>query len=837
MKFLDASPNIDSIIPDIARFGGKVANLLFLNQIPGIEVPDFIGLEIKQDPQDQPFQERLKQLLETVGPDSTFAVRSSGLREDGALSHAGYFITTLYVPGNPDDILNNIEIVRSHGQAKLGLLSDKADNEGIGVGVQRMIEHPDISGVAFSRDLDRAGPYVRINYTKGDGEQIVSGKHGGQSVHVLRDESYRQGLAPIALPEGDERGFLPQLMRQIYLIEDAYGHPGMDIEFAIKDGKIYILQARPLTTQPGHALAPDQYQSFHALFRETAESVTKLTADGDVLGNMIDINPRELLGDMPSKLDLSIYDLMFSAQTVPSIRKEMGYAGCESGLMRSISGRPYISLFGSAQSLMPGTLDPQDTALILEEYARQLRLDPGMQDCVEFEIYASNAEDIKRLNGIPMRRRHVIEAAFDDQAKNLSERARHVVNAHPDRIQGYRQRLAQFRDERINKDEGGAEDSLSLLNDAKELLLEGTGYFTLVARLAFSERAKYEKKYGGNALEGALESLETVSMRMQRDLGGYGKGQISRKSIIEEYGHLRPGQFHVFAPCYADDPDSYLHLRHYASAPDVQTSHLESVPEKRHGHFDQFLDLCDEGKRDDTLRLRALMLMREDVKFEFTRAFDFLAKAIRGHIKAVGLTEHQARHMEIGDIEGMMVPDVDSIGTSVNISEQSHHTAAHLMLPDVIRGVEDLYFVPSNAKNGYFYGHEKVKAGFIVLSRESIGRIQPADIEGKIVVLEQADPGYDFIFTMNPAGLVTQYGGPASHMAIRACESRLPACIGCGMAPNEFNTGLSLILDCQQKKIGPGSPLDLPSSHRPASVKGNAIDRHLHATRPVAAPL
>lgn len=120
---------------------------------------------------------------------------------------------------------------------------------------------------------------------------------------------------------------------------------------------------------------------------------------------------------MPSKLDLSIYDLMFSAQTVPSIRKEMGYAGCESGLMRSISGRPYISLFGSAQSLMPGTLDPQDTALILEEYARQLRLDPGMQDCVEFEIYASNAEDIKRLNGIPMRRRHVIEAAFDDQAR------------------------------------------------------------------------------------------------------------------------------------------------------------------------------------------------------------------------------------------------------------------------------------------------------------------------------------------------------------------------------------------------------------------------------------
>jgi len=44
----------------------------------------------------------------------------------------------------------------------------------------------------------------------------------------------------------------------------------------------------------------------------------------------------------------------------------------------------------------------------------------------------------------------------------------------------------------------------------------------------------------------------------------------------------------------------------------------------------------------------------------------------------------------------------------------------------------------------------------------------------------QADPGWDWIFGHNIAGLITAWGGANSHMAIRAAELDLPAAIGVG---------------------------------------------------------
>jgi phosphohistidine swiveling domain-containing protein len=54
------------------------------------------------------------------------------------------------------------------------------------------------------------------------------------------------------------------------------------------------------------------------------------------------------------------------------------------------------------------------------------------------------------------------------------------------------------------------------------------------------------------------------------------------------------------------------------------------------------------------------------------------------------------------------------------------------------------------------------------------------DLEGKIALIPQADPGYDWLFGRGIAGLITLYGGANSHMAIRAAEFGLPAAIGVG---------------------------------------------------------
>ena len=75
------------------------------------------------------------------------------------------------------------------------------------------------------------------------------------------------------------------------------------------------------------------------------------------------------------------------------------------------------------------------------------------------------------------------------------------------------------------------------------------------------------------------------------------------------------------------------------------------------------------------------------------------------------------------------------------------------------------------------------------------------NLKGKIVLLENGDPGYDWIFTRSPAGLITKYGGVASHMSIRCAEFGLPAAIGCGSLFDSIKDSSTILLDCEKNKI------------------------------------
>ena len=54
------------------------------------------------------------------------------------------------------------------------------------------------------------------------------------------------------------------------------------------------------------------------------------------------------------------------------------------------------------------------------------------------------------------------------------------------------------------------------------------------------------------------------------------------------------------------------------------------------------------------------------------------------------------------------------------------------------------------------------------------------NINEKIIAIPSADPGFDWIFSHNIKGLITQYGGANSHIAIRCAELGIPAAIGIG---------------------------------------------------------
>jgi phosphoenolpyruvate-protein kinase (PTS system EI component) len=75
------------------------------------------------------------------------------------------------------------------------------------------------------------------------------------------------------------------------------------------------------------------------------------------------------------------------------------------------------------------------------------------------------------------------------------------------------------------------------------------------------------------------------------------------------------------------------------------------------------------------------------------------------------------------------------------------------------------------------------------------------DLTGKVVFIERADPGFDWLFTHSVAGFVTKYGGENSHMAIRAREFGLPAVIGAGKSFEEWKRAKMLRVECGAKRV------------------------------------
>ena len=57
-------------------------------------------------------------------------------------------------------------------------------------------------------------------------------------------------------------------------------------------------------------------------------------------------------------------------------------------------------------------------------------------------------------------------------------------------------------------------------------------------------------------------------------------------------------------------------------------------------------------------------------------------------------------------------------------------------------------------------------------------RLEKNYLNDKIVLIKNADPGYDFIFNYKIKGLITMYGGSNSHMAIRCLEQDILQSIG-----------------------------------------------------------
>lgn len=196
-----------------------------------------------------PREELIASYERLCGGDGNVAVRSSACAEDSEIaSYAGQQETYLNVRGADEVCARIIDCWKSFFseralfyRARKGSLQDVR----MAVVVQRML-NPLKSGVLFTVDpVNRRRDRMVIESVFGLGEQVVSGMVTPDHYVIDRAGNIkREQIVERRVLDEEELRQLATLGRDL---ERRFGRP-QDIEWAIEDGQLYLLQARPITT-------------------------------------------------------------------------------------------------------------------------------------------------------------------------------------------------------------------------------------------------------------------------------------------------------------------------------------------------------------------------------------------------------------------------------------------------------------------------------------------------------------------------------------------------------------------------------------------------------------
>jgi hypothetical protein len=699
------------------------------------------------------------------------AVRSSARDEDGAArSQAGRYRSILDVANDPGDLAPAIDRVAA-------ALAGNVENR---VLVQEMASEVVASGVIATDDPASGAPYYVIEYDdSGRTDTVTAGLVLPRTAVVFRGTRLRDVRSrPIR-----------RLLATTRELERAAAGAPLEVEFAVgRSGDIAVLQVRPLTTVHRRPAVVRRVAATLADVADVIATVNRphpaLAGTRTILGQMPDWNPAELIGPHPAPLAASLFRALITDDVWQRARAAIGYRPVPGlPLIVLLAGRPYVDVRASFNSLLPAGLPLRLATALVDVWLEQLDAHPELHDKVEFEV-AQTAMDFSfaTRSHVPyagfLRRGDL--AMFTDALRGLTARA--VKTARRGTLA-----MALAVAERAPKAADGFPHpdplcrAFRLLDACRRC---GTLPFAVVARHAFIAEGLLRSAVARDALTpGRLEdfrrSLVTVTRSLARDVAAVTAGRMAEARLLARYGHLRPGSFDVTSPRYDTRP-GLLSAR--SPAPRAIEPIVPFVLRARErAALDALARECGlTVEADDLLRYTAAAITgRERVKFLFTRPLSAALECLAAWGRVRGLTREDVAHLTLGDLRESVARHGKVAAADLRklVDERRAARADErcVRLSALIRGVGDLYVLPMLPTLPTFITTRAVTARPLCLDGRARSRI-----DRRIVCVEHADPGFDWIFTRPIAGLVTRFGGGNSHMAIRCNEIALPAAIGVG---------------------------------------------------------
>ena len=738
----------------------KASTLKFL-KLKSAFIPKLISFEEKK------FIKNKDNILDFISKNfqKKIAIRSSHYKEDQKKnSYAGYFKSFLNINKNAK---TNIEVkIKEVFKSYLKAGPANKKNEVI---IQNMVSNVLLSGVVTSCDKDNFTPYYVVNFTKSnDTSKITSGALNGSTfVYYKRSKSKPSNK---------------YLIKIINLVDELcrlFG-PALDIEFAFdKKGAIYLLQVRNIIKNKNYS---NVNLNFSTPFNKLTKKIKKLKSrhynlfgKTNLFGVMPDWNPAEIIGIKPNNLALSLYGNLITDKIWAADRKKFGFKDVTSHhLLTNFFGAPYVDVRVDFNSWIPNKLSNKVSEKLINFYLNKYRKKTEFHDKIEFNIIFtcftfSTQKKLQELksNGFSKKEIDEISSALKEITKNSFQ----ILKASLSDVQMLNKSQDKIIDSKIYE----IDKIYWLIEDCKKY---GTSSFASIARCAFIANdflnsLEEHNIFTKNDRMSFLATIKTIVSEMNEDLLN-----LQKKDFINKYGHLRPSTYDISSFNYKEKYNTYF------------TKKI-NIPKKikkfslTQAQFKKIKKLLNKEKISISVQeflefIKLSIAQREKIKFYFSKNINLVFEMLIKIGKRNNINRQDLGFININTILDLYHNlDLQNLETKlksqIKENKKNYKYNSLIKLPKNIISEKDIFFFTEKYPKSNF-----IADGDVTGTAVYVNKLVKENLSGKIVCIESADPGYDFIFSKNIKGLVTMFGGINSHMAIRCSELNIPAAIGVG---------------------------------------------------------
>lgn len=681
------------------NLGGKAAGLVELRGA-GFRVPDFLV-----SPNDIP------RAVQTLG--FPLAVRSSASVEDGTeCSFAGQLESYLHLQ-SLDEVTDAIEACRA--SIHRDSVSSYCRRHGISVDaigvnfiLQRMVRS-ELSGVAFSIDPLTGGEQIKIEACLGTSERLLAGE-----------------VAPLAEDHPLLSHYRPAIESLVRRLQLHFGTP-QDVEFAIEDGEIFVLQSRPITRI--------QFES------GIGEWTNALFRDGGVSHGVC------------SPLMWSLYESVWS-EGLKNYLKEIRLLRSDFPAARIFFGRPYWNLGAVKECLhrLPGFVECDfDSDLCVPSSS----MSPGRTTRKSFSnilrVLPSLIAVVRRLGN----QHREAETLLHTGSERLTSEYKIDSAERPSGVLDRFRRLVEIDYRTIETTYFRTIFTAVLARLDFIMSFPETDYLTLMTALP-------EPRY--------IKSVRDLNRERAR-------GASNLELWIQRVAHHSPHGLDICLPRWDEENDMLQEMIELsidrpvkdstAAYHEARSAAIGALPRWRRRSFATKLD-----------RLRHLVWLREELRDLSNQAYYWLRRYALAIGEERGLGE---------DIFLMTFPEIlRDDRRSIASNREAYQAYRHFPAPNEIRAEKppllnsDVHFLKGM---GVSQGIATGRAWVATSLRQALA-IEP----GSILVCRFIEPCWVPLLE-RVAGVIAESGGALSHAAVMAREYGIPAVLGVYGATHRIQNG------------------------------------------------